>query len=63
MRLLVVEALCAALISRVLMTVEVESEDGKALDPLLPHPESYHIQRSQMPMGEQTLNSSNNPLV
>jgi hypothetical protein len=35
MRLLVVEALCAALISRVPMTVEVESEDGKALDPLL----------------------------
>ena len=31
MRLLVVEALCAALISRVPMTVEVESEDGKAL--------------------------------
>jgi len=28
---LVVEALCAALISRVPMTVEVESEDGKAL--------------------------------
>jgi DNA-binding MarR family transcriptional regulator len=31
MRLLVVEALCAALISRVPMTIEVESEDGKAL--------------------------------
>ena len=31
MRLLVVEALCAALISRVPMTVEVESEDGEAL--------------------------------
>jgi CRISPR locus-related DNA-binding protein len=31
MRLLVVEALCAALISRVPMAVEVESEDGKAL--------------------------------
>jgi CRISPR locus-related DNA-binding protein len=31
MRLLVVEALCAALMSRVPMTVEVESEDGKAL--------------------------------
>jgi uncharacterized membrane protein len=31
MRLLVVEALCAALISKVPMTVEVESEDGKAL--------------------------------
>ena len=63
MRLLVVEALCAALISRVPMTIEVESEDGKALDHLPPHPESYHIQRSQTPMGEQTLNSSNNPLV
>jgi hypothetical protein len=63
MRLLVVEALCAALISRVPMTVEVESEDGKALDPLPPHPESCHIQRSQTPIGEQILNSSNNPLV
>jgi DNA-binding MarR family transcriptional regulator len=31
MRLLVVEALCAALISRVPMTIEVESEDGRAL--------------------------------
>jgi uncharacterized membrane protein len=31
MRLLVVEALCAALISRIPMTIEVESEDGKAL--------------------------------
>jgi CRISPR-associated protein Csa3 len=31
MRLLVVEVLCAALISKVPMTVEVESEDGKAL--------------------------------
>jgi CRISPR locus-related DNA-binding protein len=31
MRLLGVEALCAALISRVPMTIEVESEDGKAL--------------------------------
>jgi DNA-binding transcriptional ArsR family regulator len=31
MRLLVVEAFCAALISRVPMTIEVESEDGKAL--------------------------------
>jgi CRISPR-associated protein Csa3 len=31
MRLLVVEVLCAALISRVPMTIEVESEDGKAL--------------------------------
>jgi len=31
MRLLVAEALCAALISRVPMTIEVESEDGKAL--------------------------------
>jgi DNA-binding MarR family transcriptional regulator len=31
MRLLVVEALCEALISRVPMTIEVESEDGKAL--------------------------------
>lgn len=31
MRLLVAEALCAALLSRVPMTVEIESEDGKVL--------------------------------
>jgi hypothetical protein len=36
MRLLVVEALCAALISRVPMTVEVESEDGKLSPPSAP---------------------------
>jgi CRISPR locus-related DNA-binding protein len=64
MRLLVVEALCAALISRVPMTIEVESEDGKALVAFstddLSFPEIDEVDRQiieSLARGDKTLDS------
>jgi uncharacterized membrane protein len=64
MRLLVVEALCAALISKVPMTVEVESEDGKALATFstddLSFPEIDEVDRQiieSLARGDKTLDS------